>query len=326
MGKKLIFIMSDSEAYLRDEVLRISGEWGFNKSNVKTVEEWNPALVRGSVSLFGEVSMIHLDLSDSNKLKAFAGLIGVKKHEHLFEDENWFGSGLIITSTHARGAKKIENLVTKAGGSVQKKAKPEEMKKVLMKRVNLNKDTSDFLNAYVGDDFQIMIGIVNQIESLDKETQKNMSIDDLIVRLPSKPGSLPPWEFVNPMLEGNAKEAIDLYERAVEGSHVLVTMQLSRKKLQLLYRLKMLQLAGIWNSKEQAEALGERNGPNIWITAKVAQNISVETAEFLAKLALVTEADLKGHSSADPDVIFKNFIAMSCLAIKYNRVMPLKIR
>ena len=318
--------MSDSEAYLRDEVLRISQEWGFNKSNVKTVEEWNPALVRGSVSLFGDVSMIHLDLSDKNKLKDFAGLLGVKKNEHLFEGENWFGAGLIITSIHAQGAKKVETLVTKAGGSIQKKAKPEEMKKLLMKRVSLNKDTSEFLNAYVGDDFQIMIGIVNQLETLDKKTQENMSIDDLIVRLPSKPGSLPPWDFINPLLEGNAKEAIDLYERAVEGSHVLVTMQLSRKKLQLLYRLKMLQLAGIWNSKEQAEILGERNGPNIWITSKTAQNIDMKTAEYLAKLALVTEADLKGYSNANPDIIFKNFIAMSCLAIKYNKVMPLKIR
>lgn len=318
--------MSDSEAYLRDEVLRVSEEWGFNKSNVKTVEEWNPALVRGSVSLFGEVSMIHLDLSDNNKLKAFVKMTGDKTHKHLFEEDNWFGPGLIITSTHARGTKKIENLINKVGGSVQKKAKPAEMKKILFKRVNLNRENKEFLDAYVGDDYTILIGVVNQIEKLDDEAQNSMTIEDLIVRLPSKPGSLPPWDFVNPMLAGDAKSAIDLYERSVEGSHVLVTMQLARTKLQLLYRLKLLQIAGVRQSKEQADILGERNGPNIWITAKVSQKVDIETAEFLAKLALKTEADLKGHSNADPDVLFKNFIAMSCLAIKYNRAMPLSIR
>ena len=85
MSKQLMFIMSDSEAYLRDEVLRVSGEWGFNKSNVKTVEEWNPALVRNSVSLFGDVSMVHLDLSDNNKLKAFVKMTGDKEQKKLFE-------------------------------------------------------------------------------------------------------------------------------------------------------------------------------------------------------------------------------------------------
>lgn len=326
MSKKLVLIMSDSEAYLRDEVMRISSEWGFNKSNVKTVEEWNPALVRGSVSLFGEVSMVHLDLSDKNKLKDFAGLIGLKKEPDLFEKENWFGSGLIITSTHAQGTKKVENLVTKAGGSIQKKAKPEEMKKVLMERVNLNRDVKNFLNAYVGNDYQILIGVVNQLEKLSEQQQKDLTIDELIVRLPSKPGSLPPWDFINPMLQGNAKDAVELYERAVEGSHVLVTMQLARKKLQLVYRLKLLQLAGVTNSQEQATILGEKNSPNIWITAKTAQKINVKTAEFLATLSLVIEAHLKGHSNADPDLIFKNFIASVCIAIKTNTALPLKIR
>lgn len=326
MSKKVLFIMSDSEAYLRDEVLRISKDWGFIKSNVKTVEEWNPALVRSSVSLFGEVSMVHLDLSDGNKLKAFVSLIGDKKHKELFEGDNWFGAGLIITSTHARGTKKIEDLVKKTGGKVAKKAKPTEMKKVLLERISLNKDTEQFLDAYVGEDYQILIGIVNQLEKLEKEEQQKMTIDELIVRLPNKPGSLPPWDFIDPLLEGNADKAVKLYERAVEGSHVLVTMQLARKRLQLLYRLKVLQLSGVWKSQEQAQALGERNGPNIWITAKVAQRLDLKTTEYLAKLSLITEADLKGYSNANPHVIFKNFIAMSCLAIKYNKTMPLKIR
>lgn len=322
---KLSFIMSDSKAFLRDEVLRITEEWGFNKSNVTYVEEWTPTLASGAVSLFGDISITHLDLSDSNKLKAFVKLMRDKKTEHMFEG-NWFGEGLIITSTHARGTKKIEDSVKAAGGKVHKKAKPEEMKKKLLGRTFLSKDAKSFLDSYAGDDYQILIGVINQVESMTKEEQEKLTIDDLIVRLPSKPGSLPPWEFVNPMMEGNAKKAIELYERSVEGSHVLVTMQLARRKLQLLYRLKLLQLAGIRDSKKQAEAIGERNGPNIWITAKVAQRLDVSTTEYLAKLALHTEAGLKGHSSADPHILFKNFIAAACLSIKYNRVLPLNMR
>lgn len=319
---KIEFIMSDSEAHLRDEVLRISKDWGFSKSNVKTIEEWNPALVRGSVSLFGEVSMIHLDLSDKNKLKTFVSLISDKKTKDMFEG-NWSGPGLIITCTTAQGTKKIETLVTSSGGKVHKKAKPAEMKKALFKRLKLNESVKSFLDSYAGEDYQILIGVVNEIEKLDEKTQKEMKIEDVLVRIPSKPGSLPPWEFINPLLNANAKQAIELYERAVVGSHVLVTMKLARAKLQLLHRIKILQQAGIYKAEEQARILGERNGPNIWTVAKVAQRLSVPTTEYIAKLCVQTEANLKGYSNMDPDIIFKNFIAVTCFAIKNDRVMPL---
>lgn len=320
MSKKLIFIMADSEAYLRDEVLRIIGEWGFTKNNLKSVEEWNGILANNTVSLFGDTSITHLDLSDGNKLKKFVAMLDDKKEKDKFKNENWFGAGLIITSVHARGAKKIETLVEKTGGSVVKKSKPDEMKKILLSRVKLNSQSKDFLDSFAGDDYQILVGIINEIEKMDKDAQSKLTIDDLIVRLPSKPGSLPPWEFVNPMLEGNAKKAIELYERSVEGSHVLVTMKLARTKLQLMYRLKVLMNSGVTKSQDQAVMLNERNGPNIWITAKVAQKLDLKTTEYLATLALQAEADLKGYSSVDPDLIFRNFIATTCLAIKHNTI------
>lgn len=323
MSKKIIFIMADSEAYLRDEVLRISKEWGFSKSNVKTVEDWNPAISRSSVSLFGELSMNHLDLSDGNKLKAFVSFLDDKKYKDYLSEEKWYGEALIITSTHARGTKKIETLVEKSGGKVQKKATPEEMKKILLSRLSLSNENLEFLSAYVGNDYQILVGIVNDLEKLDEEKQKNIGLEELAVRLPSKPGSLPPWEFINPMLEGNAEQAVKLYERSAEGSHVLVTMKLARTKLQLLYRLKLIQLSGVWKSQEQAKIIGERNGPNIWIPAKVAQKLDVSTVEYLAKLALKTEADLKGYSRVDPDTVFRTFLAQACLAIKHNKTLAL---
>lgn len=323
MSEKIIFIMSDSKAYLRDEVIRIYNEWGFKSSNVKSVESWNPALTRGSVSLFGEPTLVHLDLSDKNKLRNFVKMIDDKKQKYF--EGNWFGQGMIITSIHAQGAKKVENLVKRSGGEVVKKAKPAEMLKILLKRVSLKKDAKDFLKIYAGEDYQILFSVINQIEKLPKQEQSEITIEDLIVRLPSKPGSVPPWEFINPMLEGNAKDSIRLYERAVEGSHVLVTMSFARTNLQLLYRLKMLQLAGVWRSNEQAQAIGERNGPKIWNAANAAKRVSIETAEYLAKLSLATEANLKGYSSAKPDIIFKNYIAAVCLAIKNDKPLPLTL-
>ncbi len=319
----LLFVMSDSEAHLRDEVIRQREKWGFKSSNVKTTETWNPALTRGSVSLFGEPTLIHLDLSDKNRLKSFVEMIDDKKSKY-FED-HWFGQGVIITSTHAQGTKKIENLIKKSGGKVIKKAKPAEMVKILLNRVNLSKESKDFLKDYAGENYEILFSIVNQIEKMDKSEQQNTTIEDLIIRLPSKPGAVPPWEFINPMLEGDAKKAIKLYERAIEGSHILVTMTFAKSNLQLLYRLKVLQSVGIWKSNEQAETIGERNGPKIWNAANVAKKVDIKTAEYLAKLALATEANLKGHSSANPDIIFKNFIAAVCIAIDKNKALPLTL-
>lgn len=323
--KKLLFIMDDSEAYLRDETIRTYESWGFKSSNVKSVEEWNNALGRSSLSLFGDTSMVHLDLTDKKYLKIFVDMISDKKEKDNFSTLDWFGPALIITSTHAQGTKKIETLIDKSGGEVIKKAKPEEMKLLLMKRIKLNDDTSSFVNDYVGDDYQMLIGIVNQIERMSKTEQIELTVEEMITRLPSKPGSVPPWEFINPMMAGNAKEAIELYVRCVENSHILVTMQLARTKLQMLYRLKLLSMSGVWDSKKQAEVLKQRNGPNIWLTANVAKKLNVETVEYLAKLALVTEANLKGYSSADPNIIFKNFIVATSLAIKHNKAFPLII-
>jgi hypothetical protein len=325
MKNKLLFIMSDSETFLHDEAMKTFKKWGFAQSNVKSVEEWNPALVRNSVSLFGDVSMVHLNLTDKKKFDAFAELVKDKKKKELFEG-NWFGPALLITSTQARGASKIEELIKNSGGEVQKKAKPAEMREMLLKRMNLNPETKEFLESFVGEDYQILISIANQLEKLTKEEQLAMTPEELAVRLPIKPGTVPPWDFINPMLEGNAKSAVELFERTMAGSHVLVTMLLARKKLQLLYRLKILQKDGVWKSQDQAAAVGEANGPNIWIAAKVAQKLDLSTIEYLAKLSLVTEANLKGHLNADPQLVFKNFIAAVCIAIRYNTSMTLNVR
>lgn len=326
MNKKITLIMSDSKAYLHDETVRIYKEWGFSSSNVKTVEQWSPALVRNSVSLFGDVSMVHLDLSDKDKLKNFVALLTEKKTKDLFDNKEWFGAGLIISTIHAQGTKKVEDLVKKSGGDILKKAKPEEMRNLLMSRIHLNSVTKDFVESYIGENYSMLLSIVNQFEKISKEDQLAMTPDDLVVKLPIQPGAVPPWEFIDPMLEGNARKSIPLYERAMIGSHPLVAMLFARKKFHLMYRLKVLQKSGIWKSQDQAAAIGERNGPGIWITAKVAQNLDIQTVEYLAKLSLVTEANLKGHLNADPNLVFKNFIATSCLAIKYNKVMPLDIR
>ena len=318
--------MSDSEAYLHDEVVRTYKDWGYISSNVKTIQEWRHSIVGSSVSLFGDVSMVHLDLSDANDLKKFVTLISDKVEAEKFKKEGWFGPGLIITSTVARGAKKIENLVTASNGVVAKKEKPEQMRKILLGRLRLNPSSKEFLEAYVGDDYEMLISITNQLESMSEDDQYGMTPERLIVRLPTKPGAVPPWEFVNPMLEGNAREAVSLFQRAIVSTHILVPMKIVRGKLQLLYRLKVLIDAGVWNSKEQAQILGESNGPNIWITAKAAKGISLETAEYVAKLSLVTEANLKGHSRADVNTLFENFIAAVCIAIKNDTPLPLEIR
>lgn len=325
MENKLIFIMSDSEAYLRDETIKLYQSWGFTSSNVNEVEKWSPSFGRSSVSLFGQASIVHLDLSDKNKLKSFVSFISDKKESHNFE-KGWFGAGLIITSTHAQGVKKIENLVKESGGKVVKKAKPAEMKKILLQRLKLARETKDFLDTYAGEDYQMLISITNQLEKMTKEEQLSLTPEELIVRLPTRPGTVPPWDFVNPMLAGNTNQAIDLFERSMAGSHLLVSMLMARKKLQMVYRLKILQTAGVNNSSQQVKILGEKSPWAIRDAANTAKRISVPTAEYLAKLSLVTEANLKGHSNADPHIIFKNFIAASCLAIRHDRALPLSIR
>lgn len=308
----LKFIMSDSDVYLRDQVFQFAKD--LNIKTIKDTETWNFALAKNT-SLFGEKHVIHLDLSDKNKLKAFAEILKEKREKDNFEKSNWFGDGLIITSTHATGTKKIEELVKKHDGQVIKKAKPADMTNMLLKELPINNQLKTFLKDYIGEDYQILVTISNQLKHYDETDLENLTLDELITKLPCKPGGVPPWNYVNHMVKGNAKKAVAEYERAAESSHPLVMMTFAKNKIQPLYRVKTLKAAGL-NSQEISSIIKEKN---IWHLEDPAKRISISTAEYLAKITIELETNLKGTSKADPNLLFKIYIAKVCLAIKNNK-------
>lgn len=319
--KKLTFIMNDSESFLRDKVLSVAEEWGFTPSDIRHTEVWNAAQASSPLSLFGTAKMTHLDLTDKKKLKAFVNAIDNSKKTGDFNNENWFGVGLIITTLHAQGVKKIENLIKANGGTTIKKEKPDAMRKKLLDEVSLSKRTREQVEDYVGNDYEMLISPLNEIKKLDKTAQQELSFEDFVVMLPTRPGAIPPWEFVTPMLEGRINEAIDLYDRILSGSHVLQTMWHAKSKVDMMYRLKMLTVNGVKGTKKQAEVLGERDSPVLYYTGKPAQRLSAEVVEYIAALTYKVEEDIKGGLNVNSDLHFRSYIAKVAVAAKLNKIV-----
>lgn len=311
----LYFILNDSEAFLRNEVIKLSKEWGFASTEVKTIERFDYSIVNSPPSLFGIRSMTHLDLTKDADLKAFVKVIDNSKKNNYFNDE-WFGAGLIITATNARSSKKIENLVSKTGGTVVKKANAKDTSNELLGRLKLNNNTLQFIKEYAGENYDMLLSVVNEISKIDEAKQFDLTPDELIVRLPQQPGSIPPWEFVNEMLKGDCDKAIKLYRRTIITSHPLVPLVFARRNMELLYRISVLRSQGIWNSKDIAKALDMKNGPAIWNVDNVAKRININTAERLAILTSELDNNMKGGLAVDPELLFSNYIAHVCSLLR----------
>lgn len=312
--------MDDSEGFLRTKTLEIANEWGFKSNHIRETEEFNATTASSPVSIFGETTITHLNLTDANKLRAFVKVIEDSKKTGLLEG-NWFGSGVIITTTHARGAKKIEDLVKKHKGKVVKKAKPEEARKRLLDEVNLNANVRKLIEDHVGEDYSMLVSPITEIKKWDAARQKNLTFDEFLVMLPVQPGAVKPFEFLTPMLEGRTNEALESFRRAMINSHVLVAMITAKNRIEQMYRLKVLQLNGITDSKEQARILGIKNSGSVWYAFKSVRNLSPDVVEYIAKLTFKTENELKGGLNVDSNTHFEAYISKVSTSIKYNRIV-----
>lgn len=302
----VILIIDPSEAYLRTKLKEIYTEWGFTTSDVKHMTEWSP--VPSGLTLFGERIMTHLDLSNGNDMKKFVGLLSDKATKKIF-DGDWIGNGVIITAKKAQGAKKIENLVTKAGGQVLKSAKSNVRKKELLSELKVKNEIKTTISEYVGEDYELLLSFYNEMIKLDPKEQKKMTLDDAFALFPPKPGSVPPWDYLNALFNGSTTESIATFERTLINTHYLVPLTFLTRKTALLYRVVLsLQDSGINTGKQISEAIGVPNNFELTNTLKVAKRINPKSAELIAQFATELESKLKGGSVIAPEILFKETI------------------
>lgn len=298
---KLVLVIDSSEAFLRTKTEEYFVKWGFERSNVKELTEWQ--FIPRAASLFGDIMMTHLDLTKKDDLKSFVKEISDKKAKESFKD-NWYGNGTIITTTTAVGTKKIETLVKDSGGTIIKKEKSNVRKKEIFSQLNLRQDVRSAVDAYVGEDYELMLSFTNEVAEMTPEEQKAITLDKVFSYFPPIPGSVPPWDFLNALMNGKTGEAIELFNRTIQHTHPLVCLLFLNKKMSLLYRIKLASQDGYNSNEAVAKAIGEKGGPELWSISKLTPKISVKSAEQIALIANQLESDIKGGSAVKPEVLF----------------------
>lgn len=301
---KLVMIIDPSEAFLRNKALEVFNDWNIENSQLIDIEEWTP--ISSEITMFGEVIIAHLDLSEKKNLKSFADLISDRKTKKLFDDNGWQGNGVIITSKTPQGSKKIENLVERTGGQVIKKEAPQKRKKQILDELNLSKNVKLVVDSFVGEDYEMLLGFSNEIKDWDKKKQLAITEEEALTMFPPKAGSVLPWEYLNLLMDGKVAESISMYERTVEHTHPLVPFTFLYKKMSLLLRVKGALMEGIWDTKEISSAIGERNGPEIWNVTKLAKKLNINQILKINKIVAQLESDLKGGSVVDDELLFRN--------------------
>jgi hypothetical protein len=136
----------------------------------------------GNTSLFGN-DITLMVTSDKNEIEGLT---------HIDFDE-YKGDGLVIVTTcqtNLRDMKTLSSMVKRVGGIVLHR---KEEAGTIIDSMPLRSEVKSLLHAYTMDEYSQNASIIDELSKLDEQSQRSMSIDDILARLPQKPGSIPPW-------------------------------------------------------------------------------------------------------------------------------------
>lgn len=304
---KLALVVDSEQAFLNDKVIEIYKKWGYKATDVSHETTWTGA--PQGTTLFGDETILHLNLENNNDLKAFVSLLTNKRSKEVFTAPNWFGNGIIITVSQIKGATKVEKLVKDTGGQVFKKADAKTRKKELLSRLSLTKETTEMVNMYVGEDYQMLVSFVRELETMPTSEQKAITPDKALTYFPSTPGSTLPWEFINPLLDGNTTEAIQKFNRTIKHAHVLVPLTFLQRNISMLLRVGVSRQEIPNSPKKLAESIGEKAYGGFWGVYNVAKRTSLQNIYQANLIVAKLEGSIKGAGKVDPASLFRATIA-----------------
>lgn len=315
MKNRIALIIDKDTTILDFNVRKIMEKWGYPRSEYKTLNTWSVGAASSQV-LFGKPKAVHLNLTDKSSLSDFVKFISDKKNKKYITGD-WFGVGLIITVLSIKGATKIKKLVEESGGVILNEDL-NSVKSRLLNSVNLPKNVKDFLSEYVGENYSILLNIVN---SLGNKDCSNYTIDDVIILLPNQKGSIPPWEFINELFKGSPTkiyESLDRYYKSNKGSEFPL-IALLKNKLTIIYHDLLLIKSGHNNISERAKLLGLNNTYQLKTLQQMKKKPTPETIGKILKRTLDLENKLKGEYNVSDEVrynMIKNHIGLMIIELK----------
>lgn len=324
-GKKA----GSAEAFVNFERDRVLSKWKVDRSETQIVKSLSEV---GISSLFGDAQLSIISPETDEAMKT----LGEKLKEASEKDLQRFGNpGLIILCTTSRTyTKTVEKVVKDAGGEViiskpvgQKDSTFDE----LLSGLQVSTGVKRFLKEYAGTDYNSLLGILALLEKMPARQQQMITVDDLLIRLPTPPGGVPPWEIEKPLFAGNVEETTKLYRRFIAASGVrLVMLSILKKKIHLIYRCSILlesnprlDQASLFaeinppkakdtDSKERKSMISELSTPagyGFKLAMDSAKRIQSQKASALMNEILSLESKIKSGASGDHDVHFEASLA-----------------
>lgn len=306
---RITLIIDKSQSYLDFQKSEVLKEW----SDIEEVQYVTDISSVGQLSLFGDTPASVIQLKDIDAVKkTLAALEQEEKNNTLAKKTQ---SGIILLTTVARvSTKKLEALIERNNGQVvlaKTSAKDKtNVSSKLLSELNLKTDVRNFLIEYAGDDYDNIISAAKALSTLSKTAQNKITIEDMYLRMPQSPGSVPPWEIERPLMAGNVEETIKSYRRITQNAHLLVILSILKNKITLSYRIAAVMSNNpSYSADNVAKALNVANNYPFKLSSQVAQKHGLKKMEWILMELLETEAKVKGGSSTDDNVTMELSLA-----------------
>ena len=228
---KITLVIDKSQSYLDFQKSETLNSWGTTVDEVQYVDNLGKV---GEVSLFGDPPPSVMVITEIDKIKTLVTAIEKAEEEDTFKSR--LISGLVILTTVARvSTKKLEAaIIRNSGNIVFAKANSKDKSNIaekLMADLYVRNDVKKFIVDYAGDDYESIIAVVKNLSTLPRKAQQMVNIEDMYIRMPQAPGSVPPWDIEKPLMSGNVEETIKIFRRIIKHSHYLVVLSILKNKI-----------------------------------------------------------------------------------------------
>lgn len=291
---KLFLIIDKHEAYRDYKIDKTLEEWGTSRKNLKTIDTIKTT---SGMDLFGDTPVSIITFY--NNLDGLKKMIETITKMSKQELEESFPEGLIISTDAQRNStKKLEKFVEEIGGTLSLMTPDKDSDKMSLRFVNelnLTKPVKELLLSYVGDDYETLIPLVKTLSKIPKNKHKNITEEDILVRLPQAKGKIKPWDVMNKMDRNDLSGAIESARRVFQHSYYLVLLTMMKNQYQGMYRIGILSQQGC-NDNEIKEITGVNN---VGVLKNKASKIPLAKLQRIVNIVSDTETKVKGGSSVD---------------------------
>lgn len=305
MAVNIALIIDKAEAYVNFQKVKLLEDWGYEHADTKSISDVQEA---GAASLFGDAPVSLITFQEKEDVQAAFEKLSKASEETLTR----YGTpGLIMmTAVDRRSTAKLEKLVKSMGGVLvlakEKSSDKTPVAKTLLNDLNLNREVKEFLADHAGDDYTSILGLIRTLSELSPAQQRNLSILDVAMRLPTPPGGVPPWEIERPLLAGNLTETIKIYRRISSTSHLLVPLKILSNKFKTSWKVSsILSVQPNTSQADLALALGVPNNYGLKLAMDQAKRYGEKKLQKILSDIAESEAMVKGASSANSDVIME---------------------